>query len=230
MGGTADAKSPADCAGAAQQYSGTLRGIALCQVAVTLTYAVPAEHAMISRALYLPADRAADKERRELARVPDELMFAPSRNWPGGCSSRPMTAASARTSSSTTRCTAGLRRGRRLAVKAITDLVLRAMLRRTRTGSATKGARDYHWAMIDITPDDTPQEQDDGHGFLLPRQHRYTDTVSYFLCWSPDPLPLAKLISVAVPVEDLLTPVTFSASSSAFSEMHSNCGKPSSFL
>jgi SRSO17 transposase len=33
---TADAKSSADAAGAARQYSGTLGGIALCQVAVTL--------------------------------------------------------------------------------------------------------------------------------------------------------------------------------------------------
>jgi SRSO17 transposase len=36
---TADAKSSTDAAGAARQYSGTLGGIALCQVAVTLTYA-----------------------------------------------------------------------------------------------------------------------------------------------------------------------------------------------
>ena len=34
-----DAKSPADAAGAARQYSGTLGGIGLCQVAVTLTFA-----------------------------------------------------------------------------------------------------------------------------------------------------------------------------------------------
>jgi SRSO17 transposase len=34
---TADEKSCADCAGAARQYSGTLGGVALCQVAVTLT-------------------------------------------------------------------------------------------------------------------------------------------------------------------------------------------------
>jgi len=39
---TADAKPSADAAGAARQYSGTLRGIALCQVAVTLTYATAA--------------------------------------------------------------------------------------------------------------------------------------------------------------------------------------------
>ena len=47
---TADAKSSADCAGAARQYSGTLGGIAQCQVAVTLTYATRAGHALIGRA------------------------------------------------------------------------------------------------------------------------------------------------------------------------------------
>ena len=36
---TADEKSSADCAGAARQYSGTVGGIAMCQVAVTLTCA-----------------------------------------------------------------------------------------------------------------------------------------------------------------------------------------------
>ena len=67
-----------------------------------------------------------------------------------------------------------------------------------RTGSATKGAKDYHWAMIEITPDDTPDGHDDGHAFLLLRRHRYTGTISYYLCWSPRPVPLAKLIEVAV--------------------------------
>ena len=73
---TADEKSSADCAGAARQYSGTVGGIAMCQVAVTLTCASPAGHTLIGRALYLPADWAADEERRELAGVPDEIMFA----------------------------------------------------------------------------------------------------------------------------------------------------------
>ena len=36
---TADEKSSADAAGAARQYSGTTGGVALCQVAVLLTYA-----------------------------------------------------------------------------------------------------------------------------------------------------------------------------------------------
>jgi SRSO17 transposase len=73
---TSDLKSSTDCVGAARQYCGTVGGIALCQVAVTLTYATPAGHALIDRALYLPGDWAADDERRELAGVPDEVMFA----------------------------------------------------------------------------------------------------------------------------------------------------------
>ena len=47
-------------------------------------------------------------------------------------------------------------------------------------------------------PDDTPEGQDDGHAVLLLRRHRYTGTVSYFLCWTPAPVPLARLIRVAV--------------------------------
>jgi SRSO17 transposase len=220
---TADAKSSADCAGAARQYSGTLGGIALCQVAVTLTCAAPAGHALIGRALYLPADQAADDERRELAGVPEEVMFATKPELAGRllqhAHDRGICAA----------FTAGdevyggleLRRGirergtgyvlavrsnhavilpsgRRLTVKNAASLVKPAMWQRMRTGSATKGAKDYHWAMIEITPDDTPDGQDDGHAVLLLRRHRYTGTVSYYLCWSPAPVPLARLIAVAV--------------------------------
>jgi SRSO17 transposase len=73
---TADEKSSADCAGAARQYSGTAGGIALCQVAVTLTYATGRGHALIGRPLYLPEGCAADEEHCELAGVPEEVLFA----------------------------------------------------------------------------------------------------------------------------------------------------------
>ncbi len=88
--------------------------------------------------------------------------------------------------------------GRRGTVKTAAGLVKPGMWQRMRTGSAAKGARDYHWAMIAITPDDTPEEQGDGHAVLLLRKHRYTGTVSYFLCWTPNPVPLAELIKVTV--------------------------------
>jgi SRSO17 transposase len=220
---TADEKASDGCAGAARQYSGTAGGIALCQVAVTLTYAAPAGHALIGRALYLPADWAADEERRELAGVPEEVLFATKPQLAGDlleqAHDRGIRAAfvagdevyggldlrrSIRERGTgyvlavRSNHTVALPSGRRVTVKTAASLVKPGMWQRMRTGSATKGARDYHWAMIEITPDDTPGGQDDGHGFLLLRRHRYTGTVSYFLCWSPGPIPLAKLISVAV--------------------------------
>ena len=88
--------------------------------------------------------------------------------------------------------------GRRLTVKNAASLVKRGMWQRMRTGQATKGAKDYHWAMIEVTPDDTPAGHGDGHAALLLRRHRCTGTVSYFLCWTPHPVPLARLITVAV--------------------------------
>jgi SRSO17 transposase len=220
---TADEKSSDSCAGASHQYSGTVGGTALCQVAVTLAYAAPAGHALIGRALYLPEGWAADDERRELAGVPDEVTFE----------TKPQLAGRLLRHAHDQGIRAGfvagdevyggrdLRRsireqgtgyvlavrsnyavtlspGRRLSVKKAACLVKPAMWQRMRTGSATKGAKDYDWAMIGILPDDTPEGQDDGHAFLLLRKHRYTGTVSYYLCWSPVPVPLAKLIAVAV--------------------------------
>ena len=78
--------------------------------------------------------------------------------------------------------TVTLSSGRRATVKTAASLVKPGMWQRMRAGSATKGARDYHWAMIALTPDDTPEGGDDGHAVLLLRKHRYTGTVSYFLC------------------------------------------------
>jgi SRSO17 transposase len=220
---TGDAKTGTDCAGAARQYSGTLGSIALCQVAVTLTCAAPAGHALIGRALYLPADWAADEERRELAGVPDEVMFATKPQLAGTllqqAHDRGIRAGfiagdevygglDLRTSirgrgtgyvlAVRSNHAVTLPSGRRLTVRTAASLVKPGMWQRMRTGSATKGAKDYHWAMIEITPDDTPEGHDDGHAVLLLRRHRYTGTVSYFLCWTPRPVPLAKLISVAV--------------------------------
>jgi SRSO17 transposase len=67
---TADEKSSTGAVGAARQYSGTVGGIALCQVAVTLTFATSRGHALIGRALYLPEAWAAGEEHRELAGCP----------------------------------------------------------------------------------------------------------------------------------------------------------------
>ena len=80
---------------------------------------------------------------------------------------------------------------------------------RMRTGSATKGAKDYDWAMLAIEADDTPTTDDTtaqaggtatdrpvGHSVLLMRRHRYTRKISYFRCWTPTPTSLADLVAV----------------------------------
>ena len=221
---TADEKSSDSCAGASHQYSGTVGGTAMCQVAVTLTWAAPAGHALIGRALYLPEGWAADEERRELAGVPDEITFETKPQLAGdllqhahdqgiragfvagdevygGRDLRQSIRArgTGYVLAIRSNCAVTVPSGRRLSAKTASNLVKPDMWQRMRTGSATKGAKDYDWAMIGILPDDTPDGQEDnGHAFLLLRRHRYTGTVSYYLCWSPGPVPLAKLIAVAV--------------------------------
>ncbi|HLI50728.1 MAG TPA: transposase [Thermomicrobiaceae bacterium] len=172
---TSDVKSSADCVGAARQYCGATGSVALCQVAVTLTYAVPAGHALIGRALCLPAGWAADEERRELAGVPDEIMFATKPELAGDllrqAHSRDIRAPfiagdevygsldprkSIRELGSgyvmavrSNHCVT-LPSGRRIPVTTAEKLVKPGMWQRMRTGSATKGAKDYHWAMIEM--------------------------------------------------------------------------------
>jgi SRSO17 transposase len=220
---TADEKSSTGAAGAARQYSGTTGGITLCQVAVTLTYATRRGHALIGRALYLPEACAGDEEHRELAGVPDEVMFATKpqladglldhahaqgiraafvtgdevyggRELRRGIRQRAMGYVLAVRANHT--ITAGA--GRTLTAAETVRLIPARAWHRMRTGSGTKGSRHYDWAMLEVTSDDTPDGHDDGHSVLLARRHRYTGTLSYYRCWTPGPVPLARLIAIAV--------------------------------
>jgi SRSO17 transposase len=166
---TADEKSSTDCAGAARQYSGTVGGTALCQVAVTLTVAARDGHALIGRALYLPESWAADEERRELAGVPDDVMFATKPELAGRLlqHAHDQGIRAAFIAGDEVYGGLDLRKGirergagyvlavrsnymvtlpsrRRVTVKTAAGLVKPAMWQRMRTGSATKGAKDYH--------------------------------------------------------------------------------------
>jgi len=220
---TADEKSSADAAGAARQYSGTAGGVALCQVAVTVTYASGRGHALIGRALYLPEGCAADEEHRELAGVPEELMFATKPQLAGALLDRAQSLGIRAAFVAGDEVYGGreLRRGIRqrgmgyvLAVRAnhtittgsgrtVTAAGAARMIparawHRMRTGSGTKGTRHYDWAMLEVTSDDTPDGQPDGHSVLLARRHRYTGKLSFYRCWTPGPVPLSRLIAVAV--------------------------------
>ena len=219
---TADEKSSGNAAGAARQYSGTLGGIALCQVAVTLTYATGRGHALIGRALYLPEGCAADGEHRELAAVPEQVMFATKPQLAGSLLDRAhrLGIRAAFVAGDEVYGGRELRRGIRqrgmgyvMAVRAnhtvttssgrtVTAAAVAGMIpvrawHRMRTGSGTKGTRHYDWAMLEVTSDDTADGHEDGHSVLLARRHRYTGQLSFYRCWTPGPVPLSRLIAVA---------------------------------
>jgi hypothetical protein len=82
---TANEKSSADAAGAARQYSGTLGGIALCQVAVTLTYATGRGHTLIDRALYLPGGAPPAGNTASWPASPAKCCSPASRSWLVSC-------------------------------------------------------------------------------------------------------------------------------------------------
>jgi SRSO17 transposase len=218
---TGDAKSSTDAVGAAHQYSGSIGGVGLCQVAVHLTFSTTRGHAIIDRALYLGKDWAADEERRELAGVPEEVPFATktvqtiamlTKAHAAGIRAAFFTGDEVYGSRALRRTCRTLGMGYAVAVrtdhrvqlakKAVTcknalNLLPDDAWQRMRTGTGSKGARDYDWAMIEVADDDTPDGQPPGGtSVLLARRHRYTGTVSYFRCWSPTPTTLARLVSV----------------------------------
>lgn len=217
---TGDEKSSTDAVGAARQYSGALGGIGLCQVAVHLSYVSADGHALIDRRLYLGADWAADDERRTLAGVPDETVFATKPQLAGDMLEAAHNSGVRAAWVAADEVYGGrelrgrirtLGYGYAIAVPAshrvttpgggktkLTTLLERVPKRawmRLRTGHGTKGERLYDWAMIEVTADDTPPGHPDGHSHVLIRRHRRTGTLSFYRTWHPDPQPISVLVS-----------------------------------
>ena len=244
---TGDAKSSPDAVGAAQQYSGSLGGIGLCQVAVHLSVVTPAGHAVIGRRLYLGAAWAGDDERRTLVGVPDEVVFATKPDLgiallqdavAAGITAQYVTADEVYGSVAFRTAVRRLHLAyvvavpanrhltlpdhRRRACTDVVKLVPATAWARMRTGSATKGAKDYDWALLTVEEDDTPAGQAPagdahakttdaggvpaaapttsrsagGHSMLLVRRHRYTRMLAFFRAWTPGPVSLTDLVAV----------------------------------
>src|SRR5260221_10023726 len=73
---TGDLKKGTASAGVQRQYTGTAGRVENCQVAVFLSYASPAGHALIDRELYLPRSWTADPARCAAAGIPAGTVFA----------------------------------------------------------------------------------------------------------------------------------------------------------
>ena len=137
-------------------------------------------HALIGRALYLPEGCAADEEHRELAGVPEEVMFATKPELAGALLDRAQSLGIRAAFVVGDEVYGGreLRRSIRqrqmgyvMAVRAnhvvttgsgrtVTAVAAARMIparawHRMRTGSGTKGTRHYDWAMVEVTSDDT---------------------------------------------------------------------------
>jgi SRSO17 transposase len=243
---TGDAKSSRDAVGAAQQYSGSLGGIGLCQVAVHLSLVTPVGHVVIGRRLYLGAAWAGDDERRLLAGVPDDVAFATKPDLAiallqdavaAGIAARYVTADEVYGSVAFRTAARRLHLAYVVAVPANRQVTLPDRQRRTcadavklvptsawarmRTGTSTKGAKDYDWALLAVTEDDAPTEPSTprprpsnrpgeqpgepsqkagehprGHSVLLVRRHRYTRVLAFFRAWTPGPVSLTDLVAV----------------------------------
>ncbi|MFE0705424.1 IS701 family transposase, partial [Streptomyces sp. NPDC058872] len=216
---TGDEKSSLDAVGAARQYSGALGGIGLCQVAVHLSYVSGDGHALIDRRLYLGEAWAADDERRELAGVPDETVFATKPQLAGDMLEsahasgirnvwvaadevyggrklrariRTLGYGYAIAVPTSHRVTTP---GKKAKVTALLERVPKQAWMRLKTGNGTKGERLYDWAMIDVDADDTPPGHPDGHSQVLIRRHRRTGTLSFYRTWHPNPQPISVLVS-----------------------------------
>lgn len=216
---TGDLKKGAHSVGVQRQYTGTAGRVENSQVAAYLTYAAPAGHAFIDRALYLPKAWPDDKDRCTAAGVPDETTFATK---PALATAMITRAVEAKTpcawvagdevygADPTLRKTIrGHGIGYVLQVAAnrqvstgagpvrvdrLPDLIPEQAWQRYSAGAGSKGQRWYSWAWFAIAAEDN---DDAGQHHVLIRRNDATGELAYHRCYSPRPVPLLTLVRVA---------------------------------
>jgi SRSO17 transposase len=205
--------------GVQRQYSGTAGRVENSQIGVFLGYACAAGRALLDVRLYLPRSWVADPGRCAAAGIPADIEFAtkPQLAWQ-------MIAAALRAGITAAMVTgdeayglepllrAGLRElglgyvlaiARNQHIQATTTIRLRAddlavnldelAWERRSAGAGSKGERFYDWAWIhDHTTGD-----DAGVHSLLVRRSISTGELAFYRCWTPHPVPLSRLITVA---------------------------------
>jgi SRSO17 transposase len=213
---TGDVKKGIASAGVQRQYSGTAGRVENCQVAVFLSYASPAGHALIDRELYLPRSWTADPARCAAAGIPETTAFATKPGLARRMISRALdagTPAAWVTGDEVYGADPGLRAdlerrriGYVLAVAAscqvstaagrcqartIAARLPRRAWQRYSAGQGAKGYRYYDWAWLAIDPGRP------GHRWLLIRRNRRTGELAFYRCYSPRHVPLPLLVKVA---------------------------------
>jgi SRSO17 transposase len=201
-------------AGVQRQYTGTAGKITNCQVGVFLAYASRAGRALIDRELYLPRSWTADRGRCAAAKVPAETGFATKpqllqamieRVLSAGTPFGWVTADEAYGDNGPLRAflekhqvsyvlavscdhmvstAVGHRRANALA----RSLPPRAW-QRLSCGAGAKGQRWYDWALVaTVSPT---------HMLLIRRSRSRPREQAFYLCHTPSPVPLARLVQIA---------------------------------
>jgi SRSO17 transposase len=213
---TGDLKKGGATAGVQRQYTGTAGRIENSQVAVFLTYAAPAGHALIDRELYLPKSWTASPARGQAAGIPAGTAFATkpklARVMIGRTLDAGMPAAwvtgdevygadpGLRTDLETRRIgyVLAIAKTHQVTTAAgpcpaaqIAARLPRSAWQRYSAGPGSKGYRYYDWAWAAIDPG-TP-----GRRHLLIRRNRRTGELAFYRCYSPRHVPLPVLAKIA---------------------------------
>jgi len=213
---TGDVKKGRSSAGVQRQYTGTAGRVENCQVAVFLSYAAPAGHALIDRELYLPKSWMADEARCAAAGIPEGRGFATKPKLARVMIARALdagTPAAWVTGDEVYGADPGLRadlEGRQtgyvLAVAASHPVITAAGPCQVRkiaarlprrawqcysAGQGAKGHRFYDWAWLAIDPGRP------SHRHLLIRRNRHTRELAFYRCYSPRHVPLLVLVKIA---------------------------------
>jgi SRSO17 transposase len=213
---TADLKKGAASAGVQRQYSGTAGRVENCQVAVFLSYASSAGHALIDRELYLPRSWTADAGRCAAAGVPEGTGFATKPKLARRMIARALdagTPAAWVTGDEVYGADPGLRadlEGRQIGyvlavaathqvttaagtcqVRQLAARLPRRAWQRYSAGEGAKGHRYYDWAWVAIDPGPA------GHRWLLLRRNCRTGELAFYRCYSPRHVPLPAVVKIA---------------------------------
>jgi SRSO17 transposase len=217
---TGDVKKGVHSVGVQRQYTGTAGRIENAQVAVYLTYAAPRGHALIDRALYLPKSWATDPQRCRNAGIPNNRRsFATKPTLAAALVARAVAAkvpaawvAGDEVYGADPRLRAAIRGhglGYVLAVSAnrrvptqagpirvdrLPALLPKRAWQKHSAGAGSHGHRYYSWAWITLLAED---DTDTGHHHLLIRRNDATGELAYLRCYSPRPVTLHTLVTVA---------------------------------
>ena len=217
---TGDVKKGVHSVGVQRQYSGTAGRIENSQVAVFLTYAAPRGHALIDRALYLPWSWAEDPQRCTDAGIPvNKRCFATKPALATALIARAVTAqvpaawvAGDEVYGADPRLRATVRGhglGYVLAVSANRRVPTHAgairvdrlpaqlpkrAWQKLSAGTGAHGQRYYSWGWIELLAED---DADTGWHYLLIRRNDRTGEHAYLRCYSPRPVTLHALVTVA---------------------------------